>query len=276
MTEGNHYPSAAAQPAPQKPSIWQRFKRWPLIARISTIGCGGLIVLFLLAAVAAGCMAVIDPDGTAERQDATEEREAEREAEQAREQQEEEEAEAERQAEEEAEAERLEQEAQEAEEEAEREAEEERQREEKEAAEEEAEAAEDELPDGIDAQIAALSDVRDFEDAAITHHDGVVMVEVEVGAGWSESSMCRSAREQTIRGLQFFRDNVDEEYQQVGFSYFARSEEDATGDSSILPMAGAYYNYDTVQSIQDDAVTISNVWDAVDEGGEALVCQRAG
>lgn len=88
--------------------------------------------------------------------------------------------------------------------------------------------------------------------------------------------MCRSAREQTIRGLQFFRDNVDEEYQQVGFSYFARSEEDATGDSSILPMAGAYYNYDTVQSIQDDAVTISNVWDAVDEGGEALVCQRAG
>ena len=88
--------------------------------------------------------------------------------------------------------------------------------------------------------------------------------------------MCQSIREQTIRGLQFFRDSVEDEYEQVGFSYFTRSEEDATGDSSILPMAGVYYDYETVQAIQDESVTIQNVWQAADEGGEALVCQRAG
>ncbi|WP_258932998.1 hypothetical protein [Nesterenkonia pannonica] len=29
----------------EKLSLWQRFKRWPLIARVATLGCGGLVVL---------------------------------------------------------------------------------------------------------------------------------------------------------------------------------------------------------------------------------------
>lgn len=131
------------------------------------------------------------------------------------------------------------------------------------------------LPEGLDAQSEAITEVRDFEGAYVYNTDGNITVEVEVGPGWSESTMCRGAREQTIRGLQFFRDNVEEDFNNVGFSYFTRSEPDATGDSSILSMAGVYYNQETVQAIQDDSVMIGNVWEAADDGGRALVCERA-
>jgi hypothetical protein len=83
--------------APEKRSLWQRFKRWPLIARIGTFGCGGFLTLFILAAVGGARLAVVDSEGTEERQQAAEERRGEREAE--KEHQAGEDAEAERQAE---------------------------------------------------------------------------------------------------------------------------------------------------------------------------------
>lgn len=345
MTEGNYYPPPVDSATPQKPSLWQKFKRWPLIARIGTIGCGGLIVIFGGLLILGIILQAVDPEGMdeirdeqqqeREEQEAEEAAEAEREAEEER--QAEEEAAAEREAEEEAVAEEEDDqvevpdvvgqpgdEAQDtledagldadfqtedgsvwapanwevettepaagemADEDAEvvvnvvRPEEDEDEDEPEEDDEQATEEEEAEIPEGIEAQIALLSEVRDFDEAEIYFSEGdesfpysTVEVSVEVGAGWSESSMCRSARAQTMDGLEFMRDRVTDDYDQVRFSYHARSEPDATGDSSILPMAAVTYAHDTVQAIDDSAVTINNVWPAADEGGEALVCQRA-
>ena len=360
MTEGKYYPPPAESASPQKLSLWQKFKRWPLVARIGTIGCGGLIVIFGGLLILGLILQAVDPEGMddirEEQQQEREEREAEEAAEEAAEA--EREAEEERQAEEEAAAEREaeeEAERQREQEEAERQAEEEddqvevpdvvgqtgdeaqdaledagfdadfhaedssvwspanweveatepvagemadegvevvvnvvrpeEDEDEDESEEDDEQAAEQdeaEIPEGIDAQIALLSEVRDFDEAEIYFSEGdesfpysTVEVSVEVDPGWSESSMCRSARAQTMDGLEFMRDRVTDDYDQVRFSYHARSEQDATGDSSILPMAAVTYAHDTVQAIDDSAVTIDNVWPAADEGGEALVCQRA-
>lgn len=144
MTE---YPSAEPPTtgAPRKLSVWQRFKEWPLIARIGTIGCGGLVALFALFAILGGILWAVDPEGMEEIRADQEQSRIDREAELAEEAEREAEEEAEREAEEQAQAE------QDAEDEAQRladeEAEAERQAEEesaREAEEEEARLAEEE------------------------------------------------------------------------------------------------------------------------------------
>lgn len=268
-------------PHTKKPSLWQRFKNLPLVARIAAwVGAGivGFMGLFLVIGIIAS---IVDPEGMeeirAEQEQEREEREAEREAEEQAEREAEEEAQ--RQAEKEAEAERQAEEEAEAERQAEEEADAEREQEEAEAA---AEEEEPETPEGIEGQIARMTDLRGFNDAEVFLFEGdesypiqSVNVHVEVEPGWSETSMCRNAREQTIRGLQFMRDDVAEDYDEVMFSYTAQSQADATGESSTLGMASLYYDYETVQSINDDAVTMSNVWEAADDGGEGVVCERA-
>ncbi|RJN32931.1 PASTA domain-containing protein [Nesterenkonia natronophila] len=119
MSEEHNSRTAAPASAPEKVSLWQKFRRWPLIARIATFGCGGFLALFILAVVGGACLAIMDPEGTEERAQQAEDDRAEQE----------EQEEADRQAEEEAEREADEQ----RQAEAEREAEEEREREEAEA-----------------------------------------------------------------------------------------------------------------------------------------------
>lgn len=129
----------AEEPQDAKLSLWQRFKSWPLIAKVGTIGCGGLVALFALLLVLGLIVQAVDPDGMDEiradqeqerlDQEAEEAAEAEAEKEAEREEAEAAAEEAEREAEEEAERQADEEAA------AEREAEEERQREEEEAAE---------------------------------------------------------------------------------------------------------------------------------------------
>lgn len=136
----------AEEPQGTKLSLWQRFKSWPLVAKIGTIGCGGLVALFALLLVLGLILQAVDPDGMDEIRADQEQERLDQEAEEAAEAEAEEDAEreeaeaaaeeAERVAEEEAERQADEEAA------AEREAEEERQREEEEAA--EAEAAEEE------------------------------------------------------------------------------------------------------------------------------------
>ncbi|GAA1144720.1 thermonuclease family protein [Nesterenkonia lutea] len=51
---------------PYRLTAWQRFKRWPLIARIGVIGCGGLIGLFVLALVVGLIAYSVAPEGARE------------------------------------------------------------------------------------------------------------------------------------------------------------------------------------------------------------------
>lgn len=140
----------------------------------------------------------------------------------------------------------------------------------------------EEIPEGIDAQVEAITDLHDFSDSEAYYSEGdetyprtSVHVDTIAGVGWSESTMCQSARSATIKGLQFLRDSVTEEYDEAVFSFSAESEPDATGDSSLLGMATVYYDYETVQSIDDSSVNVGNVWEAADNGGLGVVCQRA-
>lgn len=275
-----------------KMSWWQRFKSFSLIKKFVTV-----IVVFFAATFGLAVFAmIVDPEGFAESQERVvqerEERAAEREAErEAAEEEQKQEEEAAKKEEEEAAKKEAEEERQQEEEEEraakekadeEREAKAKAEEEEERAAKAKAEEEETAVPDGIDTQLALLSEERDFDDAEIYFAEAddsfphsVVEVNVEAGPGWSESSMCRSARAQTIRGLQFMRDRVTEDYDNVRFSYHTRSEADATGDSSILGMAVITYDQETVQAIQDDSITIDNVWDVADDGGLGVVCQRA-
>ena len=132
-------------------------------------------------------------------------------------------------------------------------------------------------PQGIKAQIAELNKQDGFKETEIfyTEDDNSVNIYMTVEPGWSESTMCRDARQHTINGLKFLRDNVDEPYDEAQFSFTADGEPDATGNSATLPMAHLVYKHDTVQAINDDTVTPDNVWDATDGGGKGIVCKRA-
>ena len=132
-------------------------------------------------------------------------------------------------------------------------------------------------PQGIDAQIAALAQQDGFNETEIfyTEDDDSVNIYMTIEPGWSESTMCRDARQHTINGLKFLRDNVDEPYSEAQFSFTAEGEPDATGTSSTLPMAHLVYKHDTIQATNDDTATPDNVWDAADGGGKGPVCKRA-
>lgn len=137
-------------------------------------------------------------------------------------------------------------------------------------------------PQGIDAQIAVLTQQDGFNEAEVFYSEGddsypntSVNIYMTIEPGWSESTMCRDARQHTINGLKFLRDNVDEPYDEAQFSFTADGEPDATGNSATLPMAHLVYEHDTVQAINDDTVTPDNVWDAADGGGKGIVCKRA-
>lgn len=170
MTDQTYTPPPKGYEPERKPSLWQRFKSWPLIARIGAIGCGGLVILTLALVALGGILWAVDPDGMDEiraeqeqerldQEVADAEEEARLEAEEAEAAGREAEEEAEREAEEEAAAERdAEEERQREEEEAERLAEEER-------AAEEAERLEGltEVPD-VSGQVAddAREELRDL------------------------------------------------------------------------------------------------------------------
>ena len=132
-------------------------------------------------------------------------------------------------------------------------------------------------PQGIKAQIAELNKQDGFNETEIfyTEDDNSVNIYMTVEPGWSESTMCRDARQHTINGLKFLRDNVNEPYDEAQFSFTADGEPYATGNSATLPMAHLVYKHDTVQAINDDTVTPDNVWDAADDGGKGTVCKRA-
>lgn len=132
-------------------------------------------------------------------------------------------------------------------------------------------------PQGIKAQIAELNKQDGFKETEIfyTEDDNSVNIYMTVEPGWSESTMCRDARQHTINGLKFLRDNVDEPYGNAQFSFTAEGEPDATGNSATLPMAHLVYEHDTIQAIDDDTVYPDNVWDAADDGGKGTVCKRA-
>ena len=132
-------------------------------------------------------------------------------------------------------------------------------------------------PQGIKAQIAELNKQDGFKETEIfyTEDDNSVNIYMTVEPGWSESTMCRDARQHTINGLKFLRDNVTEPYGDAQFSFTAEGEPDATGNSATLPMAHLVYEHDTIQAINDDTVTPDNVWDAADSGGKGIVCKRA-
>ena len=132
-------------------------------------------------------------------------------------------------------------------------------------------------PQGIKAQIAELNKQDGFNETEIfyTEDDNSVNIYMTVEPGWSESTMCRDARQHTINGLKFLRDNVTEPYGDAQFSFTAEGEPDATGNSATLPMAHLVYEHDTVQAINDDTVTPDNVWDAADGVGKGIVCKRA-
>ena len=132
-------------------------------------------------------------------------------------------------------------------------------------------------PQGIKAQIAELNKQDGFKETEIfyTEDDNSVNIYMTVEPGWSESTMCRDARQRTINGLKFLRDNVTEPYGDAQFSFTAEGEPDATGNSATLPMAHLVYEHDTIQAINDDTVTPDNVWDAADSGGKGIVCKRA-
>ena len=132
-------------------------------------------------------------------------------------------------------------------------------------------------PQGIKAQIAELNKQDGFNETEIfyTEDDNSINIYMTVEPGWSESTMCRDARQHTINGLKFLRDNVTEPYSEAQFSFTAEGEPDATGNSATLPMAHLVYKHDTVQAINDDTVTPDNVWDAADDGGKGTVCKRA-
>ncbi|MBA8922751.1 thermonuclease family protein [Nesterenkonia jeotgali] len=59
----------------QKRSAWQRFKRWPVVLRVATLGCGGLIALFVLALIVAIVAVMLSPEGAEERAAETDEQE---------------------------------------------------------------------------------------------------------------------------------------------------------------------------------------------------------
>lgn len=132
-------------------------------------------------------------------------------------------------------------------------------------------------PQDIKAQIAELNKQDGFNETEIfyTEDDNSINIYMTVEPGWSESTMCRDARQHTINGLKFLRDNVNEPYGDAQFSFTADGEPDATGNSATLPMAHLVYKHDTVQAINDDTVTPDNVWDAADDGGKGTVCKRA-
>ena len=286
MTE--YQPPASAEPPTKKPSLWQRFKRWPLIARIATIGCGGLVVLFGGLIAIAIIALIVDPEGMQEISD-QQEQERQEAAEQESRQAEEE---AEREAEEGA------AEAEEAEDAAAKDGEESESTEdespepepepsptpteEDEPEVEDEETAEEDAPEGIDDQIAGMKDMSAFEDAEVFFSEGdesypvsSVITSVEVEPGVTEGSMCRSARDATIKGLEFLRDEVTEDYDEAQFHFTTESMPDATGDSSILGMATVFYDYETVQDIDSDSVDLFNVWESADGGGLGVVCERA-
>lgn len=96
MTGGNYYPPAGPPAPEKKPSLWQRFKRWPLIAKVATIGCGGLVLIFGGLLVLGMILWAVNPDGMQEIVDEQEQERLDREAE------EQAEAEAEREVEEQA------------------------------------------------------------------------------------------------------------------------------------------------------------------------------
>lgn len=132
-------------------------------------------------------------------------------------------------------------------------------------------------PQGIKAQIAELNKQDGFKETEIfyTEDDNSINIYMTVEPGWSESTMCRDARQHTINGLKFLRDNVTEPYSEAQFSFTADGEADATGNSATLPMVHLVYKHDTIQAINDDTVYPDNVWDAADGGGKGTVCKRA-
>jgi len=63
------YPMPAESPShgQQKLPTWQKFKRWPLIAKIATIGCGGLVGFFTLLIVIGMIAVALNPADADER-----------------------------------------------------------------------------------------------------------------------------------------------------------------------------------------------------------------
>lgn len=261
---------------------WQWFKSLSLFKKIATIGAAVLAFMIALPLI----VMVADPEGFAEAQERTaqerEEREAERDAEEEAERlaEEEAEAESERLAEEEAEAEQV------AQEEAEREAEEERQRqEEEEAAEaeqaaiEEAEAAEAEVNMTLGDHLERLADLDVFSDAEAYFAEGdesypvdSIQVSDEVEIGLTVNMTCNDARRATIEGLEYVRDNITDDYDELFFSFHVRGNADATGNQPIIGLASAVYDRETVESIDSDHVDVFNVWEARDDGAISEEC----
>lgn len=269
MTEGNYYPPAS-QPAPEKkPSLWQRFKRWPMLAKIATLGCGGLVAVLALLLALGAILWAVDPDGMQEIVDEQEQERLDREAE--------------REAEEEAE-----REAEEAAREAEEEEEEEEEPEESpspspsptptpELSPEPTE--EEEAPLTFDEKLEELSSLSAFDDASAYFSEGddsypvsAIYVDEEVAPGLTTGTMCNGARDATIKALEYVRDNIDEDYDELRFSFVTRGQEDATGDAPIVGMATVVYERETVESIDSDAISLINVWETRDEGSVNSQC----
>lgn len=68
-------PEGSQDVGAQKRSAWQRFKRWPVVLRVATLGCGGLIALFVLALIVAIVAVMLSPEGAEERAAETDEQE---------------------------------------------------------------------------------------------------------------------------------------------------------------------------------------------------------
>lgn len=403
----DYQPPSGDQPPTKKPSLWQRFKRWPLIARIGTIGCGGLVILFGGLLLLAGLAWLVDPEGMQEtvdqqeqeRQEAAEresqeaEEEASREAEAAAAEDEEEEAQEDATEDESPEPETVSvpdvsgqpgdeardslqdegfdvelvsdggavvnaanwevestspaagedaeegsevtvnvvrpedpgvevpdviglpgDEAEEALEDAgfnvEFSAEDssvvepanwevestdpESGAEVDEGSEvtatvvrpdgyEEDEAPADEsteIPDDIEGQADGLGDLDTFKDAEVFFSEAtgdypydIIFVDQEIEMDLFVSTVCTKAQEQTIEALEFARDYIPGDYDQLSLSFITRGEPDATGDRPIIGIATVVYERDTVQSIDSDAVDIGNVWEARDEGTPSRECE---
>lgn len=262
MTEGQYYPPAGPPAPDKKPSLWQRFKRWPLIAKIGTIGCGGLIALFALIMVLGLILTAVDPEGVERRAAEREEREA-AEAEE----------EAERQAEEEAEREAEEEAAREAEEEAAA-AEEEEEPDPEPTQEPTEEETQEPEPQTLEEQVQGLADIESFEDADITVFEPneltpyrTVQVYYEVEDALFASGICFNGQSDTIDALEFMRDEVSEEYGEFQISGYRPTAPDATGDSSNAPVMNLAYDASTVEAIDSDSVHQYNVWDAANPNG---------
>lgn len=140
----------------------------------------------------------------------------------------------------------------------------------------------DELPEGLDAQIERMTDLDGFDDSSIfangPEHDATleqltVYVSLEVEMGLFASTTCHEAQNLAIDALEFMRDEVDEEYDVFQMELFMRGEASATGDRPIIGIATTVYDRETVEAIDSDSVSTTNVWAARDDGSVDPECQ---